>query len=105
MTSAFHFPDGQIGGIEHAAFAGRTLSAARHFFLFRTTPGAADSVITKTNRRTEGPISEDGVNISTFRSNGYVLVPIVLNSRTDPNLAVLGQVRGWGFLVGERGID
>ena len=38
-------------------------------------------------------------------SYGYVLVPVVLNSRVDPNLPVQGQVRGSGVLIGGRGVD
>jgi hypothetical protein len=38
-------------------------------------------------------------------SYGYVLVPVVLNSRADPNLPVQGQVRGSGVLIGGRGFD
>ena len=36
---------------------------------------------------------------------GYVLVPVVLNSRADPNLQVQGQVRGSDVLIGGRGVD
>ena len=38
-------------------------------------------------------------------SYGYVLVPVVLNSRADPNLPVQGQVRDSGVLIGGRGVD
>jgi len=38
-------------------------------------------------------------------SYGYILVPIVLNSRAHPNLPVQGQVRGSGVLIGGRGVD
>jgi hypothetical protein len=38
-------------------------------------------------------------------SYGYVLVPVVLNSRADLNLPVQGQVRDSGVLIGGRGVD
>jgi len=38
-------------------------------------------------------------------SYGYVLVPILLNSRADPNLPIKGQVQGSGVLIGGRGVD
>jgi hypothetical protein len=38
-------------------------------------------------------------------SHDYVLVPVALNSRADPNLPVQGQARGSGVLIGGRGLD
>jgi hypothetical protein len=36
---------------------------------------------------------------------GYVFVPVVLNSRADPNLPIQGQVRDSDVLISGRGVD
>ena len=45
--------------------------------------------------------------IQIFISGPYgdIFIPVVLNSRAYPNLAVQGQVRVLGVFIGGRGVD
>jgi hypothetical protein len=46
-----------------------------------------------------------GIQIFIGNTYGYVFIPVVLNSRYDPNLPVQGQVRDLGVLIGGRSVD